>query len=281
MIQDLRGHVAIVTGANTGIGKETSTALALRGAHVFMACRSQGKAEKARQEIQEVIGGQGRLEVLPLDLGDLESVRLAAQQFINRGLPLHMLICNAGLAGQKGITRSGFELAFGTCHIGHFLFTRLLMDTLRASAPARVVVVSSKAHRHVKDFSLEQVRQPTSSTGGIREYAHAKLANLLFVSELSHQLEGSGVNVYALHPGIVASDVWRSAPALLRGIIKPFMMTPEQGAATSLWGATSADCAQESGLYYEDCKRSQTSTLARNRQLAQELWDYSERCTAR
>jgi retinol dehydrogenase-12 len=142
----LSGRVALVTGANSGIGRVTAVELALRGYHVFLACRDAGKTAEVLDEIAQRSGGTARAEFIALDLGDLDSVRQCAQAFNARQLPLHLLVNNAGLAGQKGFTTSGFELAFGVCHIGHFLLTRLLLDRLKQAAPSRVVVVASRAH---------------------------------------------------------------------------------------------------------------------------------------
>ncbi len=275
--RDMAGKVALITGANTGIGRVTATALALRGAHVFLACRSREKTQLVLEDIARRSGGTAQAEFLPLDLGDLASVRQCAATFLARDLPLHLLVNNAGLAGQKGFTPSGFELMFGVCHVGHFLLTQLLLERLKASAPARIVVVASKAHRHAKVLDLEGVQRPTGSFGGLREYAEAKLANILFASELARRLAGTGVTTYSLHPGIVASDVWRGLPWPVAPLIKRFMLTPEQGAATTLYCATSPACANESGLYYDDCRVARPNFLARDAALAERLWQASER----
>jgi len=279
MKHTLTGQVAIVTGANTGIGRITAIQLAKQGVRVFLACRAEHKAQPVVDEINRLTGDAERAHFLPLDLGDLMSVRRAAQQFLATGLPLHILVCNAGLAGQKGVTASGFELAFGTCHVGHFLLTKLLLERLKASAPARVVVVSSKAHRHAKGIDFATLREPTQSPGGLKEYAVAKLANLLFSRELASQLKGTGVDVFALHPGIVASDVWRAVPAVLRYLIRPFMVTPEQGAATSVWCATAPELSGQSGGYYEKCQVQSASPTAQDSALAHSLWQASEHWT--
>src|SRR5689334_18813185 len=136
----LDGRVALVTGANTGIGRVTATQLALQGAHVFLTCRSEEKARPVLADIAERSGGRAKAEFLALELGDFASVRRCAEAFLARGLPLHLLVNNAGLAGHKGLSASGFELTFGVCHMGHFLLTSLLLPTLQASAPARIVV---------------------------------------------------------------------------------------------------------------------------------------------
>lgn len=276
MNTQLAGKVALVTGANTGIGRATAIALALQGGHVFLACRSEAKTQPVLDEINTRSKGLAKAEFLPLDLGDFDSIRRCAASFLVRGLPLHLLINNAGLAGQKGLTASGFELTFGVCHVGHFLLTSLLLDCLKASAPARIVVVASKAHRHVKGIDFTVLHQPTSSVGGLHEYSVAKLANILFAAELARRLQGSGVTSYALHPGVVATDVWRAVPKFITALLKRFMLSSEDGAATTLYCAMSPACASESGLYYDQEQLLEPSPAARDAQLAQQLWQASE-----
>jgi retinol dehydrogenase-12 len=272
-------RVALITGANTGIGLVTARELARQGMHVFIACRSKERAQPALDEIR-ALGGDVQVEFLPLDLGDLDSVRECARQFLARDLPLHLLINNAGLAGSPGLTKSGFELAFGVNHIGHFLLTQLLLERIKASAPARIVTVSSRAHYRAKRIDWEAVRQRTHTRTAIEEYGVSKLANALFSAELGRRLAGSGVTTYALHPGVVASDVWRAVPWPLRSIIKLAMISTEQGAATTLHCATSPAAAQESGLYYDSCRVKAPSKFAQDTTLAAELWKRSEQWVA-
>lgn len=274
-LPDLSGRVALVTGANTGIGLVTARELARYGAHVFIACRSAERAAPALAQMRAVCP-DAKVEALTLDLGDFASVRACAQSFLATGLPLHLLVNNAGLAGARGLTTSGFELAFGVNHMGHFLLTQLLLDRLRASAPARIVTVASRAHTRTNGIDWEALRQPTRSRTGIHEYAVSKLANVWFSAELSRRLAGSGVQTYALHPGVVASDVWRSVPWPLRPLIKLRMISTEEGALTSLHCASSPACAAESGLYYDRCRPRPPSKLGQDRALAEELWRRSE-----
>lgn len=275
---DLTSKVVLITGANTGIGRVTARELAKRGAHVFLACRSREKTEPVLQEIAQL--KRGKAEYLPLDLGDLNSVRQCAELFLARDLPLHVLINNAGLAGQRGITRSGFELAFGTCHVGHFLLTQLLLECLKASAPARIVVIASMAHRHAKTIDFDAVQKSSRSLTAFHEYGVAKLANILFVKELAKRLQGTGVTTYALHPGVVATEVWRSVPWPLDRLIKRFMLTTEEGAATTLYCATDATIANESGRYYDNCREKTPTAVAQDMALANRLWEASERWVA-
>ena len=271
----LSGRVALITGANTGIGLVTARELAARGAHVFIACRS---IEKGRASIDEICAKvpSANVELLALDLGDFDSVRACAAAFLARDLPLHLLINNAGLAGAKGMTKSGFELAFGTNHMGPFLFTQLLLERVKASAPARIVTVASRAHTRVAGIPWDQLRAPTQGKMGLPEYGVSKLCNVLFSAELARKLKGTGVTTYSIHPGVVATDVWREVPAFIRPLLKLMMISTEEGAQTTLFCATSADAANETGLYYDKCRVKAPSKLGQDVALAAELWQRSE-----
>ena len=272
----LNHKVALVTGANSGIGRETAKQLALQGYHVFLACRSFAKAKPVLDEIDRLSDQTAKAEFIALELSDLNSVQACAKNFLSRELKLNLLIANAGVAGQKSLTQSGFEYTFGVCHVGHFLLVKLLTNTLIQSAPARVVIVSSKAHQHAKYIDFDRVLQPALSLGAVQEYCTAKLANLLFAKELSRRLYSTGVSVYAVHPGIVATDIWRSLPKPLHHIMNRFLLSPEQGAETSLYCATQPQLAGESGMYYEKSRVIQSSATAQNLDLAEKLWQHSE-----
>jgi retinol dehydrogenase 12 len=275
---ELSGRTFLITGANTGIGYATAADLAKRGGRVYLACRSEQKGQAAVAAIVAATGNEA-VSFLPLDLGDLASVRTCAELFLARGEPLHVLINNGGVAGTRGSTPSGFELAFGVNHLGHFALTAALLDCLTASAPARVVSVSSDAHYQAKGIDFEAVRRPTASVTGLREYAVSKLSNVLFTQELARRLDGCGVTAYALHPGVVASDIWRRVPWPARPLMKLRMITPEQGARTSLYCATSPEVAQASGRFYDKCAERAPSAVA-TPDLAAELWQRSEAWTA-
>ena len=268
-------RVALITGANTGIGRVTAAALALEGVHVFVACRSLERTQALLDEVRAA-KPDAKIEWLALDLADFHSIRQCAQAFLTRGLPLHLLINNAGIAGGRGLTASGFELAFGTNHVGPFLLTQLLLERLQNSAPARIVTVASRAHYRAKGIDWSAARLPTKSATGLSEYCVSKLANVLFSAELGRRLQGTGVTTYALHPGVVASDVWRSLPWPVRELIKLFMISPQQGAATTLYCANAPGLDAETALYYDACRVKSPSRLARDVSLAAELWQRSE-----
>jgi NAD(P)-dependent dehydrogenase (short-subunit alcohol dehydrogenase family) len=238
-----------------------------------LACRSEPKARTVIDQIATDTGND-KLTYLPLDLTNLGSVRECAQTFLSTGRPLHVLINNAGMAGRRGMTDSGFELAFGTNHVGPFLLTALLADRLAQSAPARIVNVASDAHFSADGIDFAAVRSPTRSRTGMPEYGVSKLANVLHAQELARRLAGTGVTTYSLHPGVIASDIWRRVPWPVRPLMKLRMGSTEDGARTTLYCATSPEVAGDSGAYYVDCRRKQPAAAA-TPELAAELWERS------
>ncbi|HLX88309.1 MAG TPA: SDR family oxidoreductase [Acidimicrobiales bacterium] len=271
---DLDGRSFLVTGANSGIGRATAIALARRGARVTVACRSSERAAAVLEEAA-ALPGPGAAVFLPLDLAELASVRRSADEFLSRDEPLHVLINNAGVAGQRGLTADGFELAFGVNHLGHFLLTTLLLDRLRQSVPARVVTVSSVGHRSARGVDFDAVRRPSRSFSGLPEYGVSKLCNLLFTQELARREAGTGLTTYALHPGTIASDIWRRVPWPLEPVLKRLMRSTEEGAQTSLYCATAPELAEVSGRYYDHSREKAPSTVA-TPELGAELWARSE-----
>jgi NAD(P)-dependent dehydrogenase (short-subunit alcohol dehydrogenase family) len=274
--RDLGGKVIVITGANTGIGLGTAQELADRGARLRLLCRS---AEKTLPVIEELKRRAGHDDVhfIPCDLGKLASVRAAAATLLERDEPLHVLINNAGVAGQRGQTADGFELAFGTNHMGHFVLTQLLTERLKRSAPARIVSLSSKANYQARGIDWEAVRRPTGSWSALPEYAVSKLCNVLFTRELARRLEGTQVTSYAVHPGVIASDIWKRIPWGLRNLAHLFMDKVEEGKRSTILTATAPELAKESGQYYDkDGSRRRANRLADDEQLAAELWKRSE-----
>jgi retinol dehydrogenase-12 len=241
---------------------------------VFVAARSRAKGEAAVAGIRAATGNEA-VFFLPLDLADLDSVRACAEAFLARGEPLQVLVNNAGVAGRRGLTRQGFELTFGVNHLGHFALTDALLGCLAASAPARVVNVSSDAHYSAPGIDFSSLRRPARGVTGMREYAVSKLANVLHAQELARRVAGTGVTTYALHPGVVASDIWRRVPWPVRPLITRRMLSPAQGAATSLYCATSAEVTGDTGLFYDRCAPRAASTVA-TAELGRLLWDRSQ-----
>jgi NAD(P)-dependent dehydrogenase (short-subunit alcohol dehydrogenase family) len=276
----IAGRTFLVTGGNTGIGRATATELARRGGRVWVASRSAARGEAAVAEVKAETGNES-VFFLPLDLADLDSVRACAAAFLAAGEPLHVLVNNAGVAGRRGLTRQGFELMFGVNHLGHFALTCALLGCLAASAPSRVVTVSSDAHYSAPGIDFSSLRRPARGVTGMREYAVSKLGNVLFSAELGRRTAGTGVRSYALHPGVVASDIWRRVPWPVRPLVTRRMLSVTEGAQTSLYCATSAapEVAQASGQFYDRCAPRAASAVA-TPELARVLWERSEAWTA-
>jgi len=246
--------------------------LAEMGAHVVLACRSEPKTTPV---IDEIKAAGHSASYLRLDLADLGQVREAASEFLASDRPLHVLINNAGLAGQRGETKDGFELAFGVNHLGHYLFTRLLLAHIEAAAPARIVNVSSGNHYKADSFDEAALKKPTASMTGLPEYSASKLANVLFTKSLARRYPAEKIATYSLHPGVVATDVWRQVPGPLRWLMKRGMITSEQGALTTLHCATEPALQTESGHYYDKCKIKKNNRAADDEQLQDWLWNKS------
>jgi NAD(P)-dependent dehydrogenase (short-subunit alcohol dehydrogenase family) len=269
------GQVALITGGNIGIGRITAIELAKQGFQVVIAGRSLERTQPVLDHIKSLAVDQPAL-FLPLDLASLASVRECARLFIQLNLPLHLLVNNAGVAGLRGLTKDGFEMTFGVNHLGHFLLTQLLLEKLKSSGPSRVVTVSSRAHKRAAGIDWDALCLPTKTWTGIREYAVSKLANLLFSAELAKRIQGTSISTYALHPGVVDTEIWRALPDWARPLLRlRGFLTPEEGARTTLHCATRAP-QQESGLYYADSKPTHAAALGQNSELAAALWERSE-----
>ncbi|MGB6453025.1 MAG: SDR family oxidoreductase [Streptosporangiaceae bacterium] len=270
---ELSGRTFLVTGANTGIGLATVTDLARRGGRVYLACRSGEKGAAAVAQVAAATGSE-EIRFLPLDLADLASVSDCARAFLALDEPLHVLINNAGVGGTPGRTKDGFELVFGVNHLGHFALTMRLLDCLTLSH-ARIVNVASDAHYQAKGIDFDRLRRRTRGITGMPEYAVSKLCNVLFSQELARRLDGTGVVSYALHPGVVASEIWRRVPGLVRPLVTRRMLTVEQGARTSLYCATAPQQELSSGAYYAECAEKPPSPVA-TPELGEQLWQHSE-----
>jgi NAD(P)-dependent dehydrogenase (short-subunit alcohol dehydrogenase family) len=271
-------RTVVVTGANTGIGLATAKALAGQGWRVWVTARSEAKGAAAVASIKAATGNDA-VFLLLLELSDLGSVRDCARSFLEPYEPLHVLINNAGVGGARGLTKQGFEMTFGVNHLGHFLLTQLLLDRLRASAPARVVTVASDAHYNARGVDFAALWRPARGITGLGEYAVSKLCNVLFAQELARRTAGTGVHSYALHPGVVASDIWRRIPWPVRPIVTRKMLPVDLGAQTSLYCATSPEVASDSGLFYDKCAPREPSPVA-TPELAGALWTQSAEWTA-
>jgi retinol dehydrogenase-12 len=277
---DLQGRTFFVTGANSGIGRALVEALAARGAGVVLASRSEERTKPVLDGIR-TRHPAADAQFLPLDVSDLGSVRRAAERFLGLGHPLDVLINNAGIAGTRGLSREGFDLTYATNHIGPFLLTNLLLPKLREAPQGRIVNVASVAQTRVKqiDWSLlERRTEPRRS--GFADYAVTKLMNVLHAKELARHLVDTRVTTYALHPGAVASNVWRSLPQPLQWFMKLFMLSNEAGARTPFYCATAPELSTSTGRYYDKCREVPPNPLANDAALAKELWEKTEAAIA-
>ena len=267
--------VALITGANTGIGRITALALAKRGYQLSLAGRALERTQAVMDQLS-VINPSIQHHFVKLALDDLDSVRLCVKTVLALNLPLHALVNNAGVAGSRGQTRQGYEMAFGINHLGHFLLTQGLLARLGDSGPSRVINVASRAHWMARSIPWEHLQSPTRSFTGVTEYAVSKLCNILYTQALASRVKHTSISCFALHPGVVATDIWRSVPAILRPLVylRP-MLSPEEGAATSLHCIENAS-AEQSGLYFADCRPASVSPLAAQSGLADRLWHFSE-----
>lgn len=277
---EMTGKVVAITGANAGIGRETAVGLARLGATVVMASRDAGRGAEALADVRER-SGSTTVDLLALDLADSASIRTFATEFLARYDRLDVLIDNAGLVmARRTTTADGFETTFGVNHLGHFSLTDLLLDRLRASAPSRIVVVASQAHKMARRGLAFDDLQSQRRYRGLDAYSKSKLANILYTRELARRLAGTGVTVNAVHPGYVASRFGRDGdmrfePALKLGA-KLFAITAEEGARTSIYLASSPAVSGVTGQYFAKCKSVSMSKAARDDVAARRLWDASE-----
>ncbi|MBE2197131.1 MAG: SDR family oxidoreductase [Anaerolinea sp.] len=276
----LQDKICLVTGANAGIGKETALALAQMGAVVVMVARSPERGMAALDEVRRRSGSQ-RVELLSADLSSQASIRQLAADFSAKYDRLHVLVNNAGAVFmQRQESVDGQEMTFALNHLGYFLFTNLLLDVLKASAPARIINVSSGAHQggriNFNDLQLQQ------SYSGFGAYSTSKLANVLFTYELARRLDGSGVTANCLHPGFVRSEFAKNNGRLARLsmlLLRPLTISPAQGAETSIYLASSPDVTDVTGRYFVKKKAVKSSAASYDTAVARQLWDASATLT--
>ncbi|SNX29183.1 retinol dehydrogenase-13 [Polynucleobacter meluiroseus] len=264
----------LITGSTSGIGRETAIGLALQNCNLFLANRSQEKTAELIAHLAQ-IAAHRQAHFIPLELDRLSSVKSVASHFLSLGEPLDLLINNAGVLGEKSLTQEGFESAFGTNHLGHFLLTQLLQPVLAKTPGARIINVASNAHWKCQFPGWDQLRTKATSVSAFTEYGFSKLANIWHINEIAKRPEYQGITAYSLHPGVIRSSLWRHVPGPLKALTwLPILKTPKAGARTTLF------CAQtqepfSNGQYFSDSKPAKTSPLARNANLQKELWEYS------
>lgn len=271
----LNGKTAIVTGANSGMGMATAAALSDMGATVIMLCRNEQRGRAALEELSRI--STRKLQLMLCDLADLSSVNAFTEEFREKYAALDILVNNAGFISlDRQTTKDGFERQFGVNHIGHFLLTMKLIDLVGEGG--RIVNVSSGAHKtgriHFDDVNL------TSGFNVIKAYSQSKLANVLFTRELSRRLKEKGITVNCCHPGAVATNIGISRDTgfgkTVTGMLKPFFQTPEEGARTAIYLASSDEVKCVTGEYFYKCKIAASSKRSKDVELAEKLFDFSE-----
>ena len=278
---DLAGRTCLVTGATSGIGEATALGLARLGAHVILVGRDKQRGQASRKRVREQSGNE-RIDLLLADLEQPSDIEALALQVLDRHPALHVLVNNAGIVNRKReVTPAGLERTFAVNHLAYFQLTNLLLDRLRASAPARIVNVSSHGHRF-GSLDLDDLQTEQKKYQWLRVYGASKLANVLFTKGLARRLEGTGVTVNCLHPGAVATALGKNNGRLgkiILPLLKPFFLSPEDGARTSLYLASSSEVAGRSGGYYVKCREVPSSPESCDETLASGLWDASVRLT--
>ncbi|XP_060799939.1 dehydrogenase/reductase SDR family member 13b.1 [Neoarius graeffei] len=280
----LHGKTVIITGSNTGIGRETAVDLARRGARVILACRSIVRAEAALAIVKRE-SQSNNVVVMQLDLASQKSVRSFAETFLKTEKRLDILINNAGVY-MHGTTEDGLGLMFGVNHIGHFLLTNLLLDRLQECGPSRIVTVSSMCHNFGNlDFNLlsthKEFGKGNSIIDGFRIYSNSKLCNVLFTHELAKRLQGTPVTCYSLHPGAINSELARNLQPGFKKVLKfigaLFFKDVEAGAQTTLYCALQEGIEGLSGQYFSNCEVKNVSAKAQDDAVAKKLWEVSEK----
>ncbi|XP_016351687.1 retinol dehydrogenase 11-like [Sinocyclocheilus anshuiensis] len=275
-VKRLDGKTVLITGGNSGIGKETAVLLALRGARVIIACRDE---EKARKAVREIKARSHNMNVLymEVDLANMRSIREFSKTFLQKEKRLDILINNAGMPSVLDWTDDDFSMCFGVNHLGHFLLTNLLLPRLKESSPSRVITLTCSSYKYQKlDFQDLNYNLFPFFT-----YCRSKLANIYFTQELAHMMEGKGVTAYAVHPGYVQSNWTCHYSVLFRILVQVvmfmFFVSCEAGAQTVVYCAVSDEVLPHNGGYFTDCRPAHLRAFARDSGVAKKLWEASER----
>lgn len=268
----MENKTVLITGGNSGIGKETAIGIAKTGATVIIACRNKEKGWRAVEDIKNA-SGNNRVDLLLIDLASMASIHSAAAEFKTKYNKLHVLINNAAVfLSKRQETEDGLEKTFATNYLGHFLLTHLLLDTLKVSAPARIINVASK-HMGVK-INFEDL-QTNKNYSFMKAVGPTKLGLIMFAQSLAKQLEGTGVTVNSLHPGLAKSNILNDVPAFVRFLFRMMSSSPQKCAETSIYLATSPDVGKISGKYFENKKEVRPGSNATNPAHIKQLWDIS------
>jgi NAD(P)-dependent dehydrogenase (short-subunit alcohol dehydrogenase family) len=262
----------LITGGNSGIGKATAIGIAKTGAHIIIACRNKERGTQAVEEIKKA-SGNNNVDLLLMDLASQASVRKAAEEFKSKYTKLHVLINNAAVfLNKREETEDGLEKTFATNYLGHFLLTHLLIDTIKASAPSRIINVASM-HNGIK-INFEDL-QTTKNYSFMKAVGPTKLGMIMFTQSLAKKLEGTGVTVNSLHPGLAKSNILNDLSPLVRFIFKMMSGSSEKCAETSIFLATSPTVEKVSGKYFEKKKEVKPGANATNPEHIKQLWDVS------
>lgn len=268
----------MLTGANSGIGKATALGLAEMGTRIVIVCRNKERGEIAQQEIIEKTGNKN-LDLLICDLSSQEQIHKLVSEFKQKYQNLHVLINNAGIVlSKRELSVDGIEMNFAVNYFAPFLLTNLLVDELKKSAPSRIINVSSGVHKRAS-MDFDDLQGENKKYGAFKNYGVSKLAITLFTYELSRKLEGTGITVNAVHPGVVRSNLGRDLPAFSRGFQKTFFKSPKKGAATSIYLASSPDVEGVTGKYFVNKQPKKSSGESYNEEYAKRLWEISAEMT--
>ncbi len=280
--KSMQGKICLVTGATSGMGKETALGLARMGATVVLVARNKIKGEEVRQQIKRQSGNED-IDLLLADLSSQQKIRQLAKEFKAKYQRLHVLVNNAGAVFTKRHTTvDGLEMTFALDHLAYFLLTSLLLDTLKASIPARIINVSSEAHAFGKINFADLQREKSYRSLGFGVYAQAKLANVMFTYELARRLQGTGVTVNVIGPGAVATSFGKNNPGIFSAftsLFARFSKTPADAAKTAIWLASAPALQGETGKYYYNERELHSSKLSHNVATQKRLWDLSEELT--
>jgi NAD(P)-dependent dehydrogenase (short-subunit alcohol dehydrogenase family) len=281
--QGVAGKRVVITGATSGIGLAAAIEVARRGADLTLVARSKARAANAVREIGAVSKGRAPVDVVLADLASQSSVRQLADELLTRYPTIQVLVNNAGaIYSTRQMSEDGIELTWAVNHLAPFLLTTLLVDRLKASAPARIVTTSSDAHQRAVIPFDDLNAQRSWGGAGFTRYGQTKLANILFTVELARRLEGTGVIANCFHPGFVATGFNRNNGVLMRigmALSRPFARSAVKGAQTLVWLIDSEEPANTSGGYFFDLRQITPSAAAQDRQAAQRLWQVSEEQT--
>lgn len=276
----MKGKQVIITGGNAGIGKATAIALAEKGANILITTRSEEKAIRAIADIKQATGNQN-VDFVLLDLSSQQSIRKAAEEIKSKCPKIDVLINNAGCYfSDLQLNTDGLEMQFATNHLGHFLLTNLLMDHIKAAGNARIINLASIAHKSTRELDLNDINFEKQKYDGWKSYSRSKFCNILFTRELAKRLEGSGITVNSVHPGGVRTEIaeknanWYTRLGWI--VMKPFMVTVEDGAKTSVFLASSEEGGNVSGGYWVKCKQYHSNRPSQDPETAAALWKKSE-----